>query len=465
MRRTGLVLVAVPLLSLLAPGAVADDFPTGTLIPGVACRNDPTQTYTLYLPGGYTDQRRWPVLYVFDPRGRSEMAAEIFREAAETYGWILMSSDNTRSDGPWEPNRKAVAAMGPELARYAFDPRRIYAAGFSGGAVVAWIVGLQTESLAGVIASGGRPVDPARPDKGGVPFALFGAAGEEEFNYEPMRRLDDLAARRGAPHRFEAFEGGHRWMPPELAREAVEWMELQAMRAGTRPADEALAADLYARDLAKAVALEREGRILDAWRRYGAIVRTFEGLHDVDSARLGVFRLGGSADLDRARDAEKAARRWHGRMLARVTRVLQRFVLPDRPASEADRLATDLRLTTLRRVAEEDSYKGVAARRVISSLSIRLSFYLPRDFFEARDYTRAAVVLELATTLDDTRPGPWYNLACARSRLGELQQALRALDRAVRAGYDDLESLERDEDLDPLRELPGYRRIVSELQP
>ena len=85
MPRTGFFLVTVLLPALFASGPVADELPTGTLIPGVACRNDPTQTYTLYLPGGYTDQRRWPVLYVFDPRGRSEMAAEIFREAAETY--------------------------------------------------------------------------------------------------------------------------------------------------------------------------------------------------------------------------------------------------------------------------------------------------------------------------------------------------------------------------------------------
>ncbi|MDH3255215.1 MAG: hypothetical protein OEM62_09505, partial [Acidobacteriota bacterium] len=89
----------------------------GTLVENIACTTDPTQTYTLYLPSTYTTERRWPVLFVFDPRGRSGMAAEIFLPAAERYGWILMSSDNTRSDGAWDPNFKAIAAMGPDAAR------------------------------------------------------------------------------------------------------------------------------------------------------------------------------------------------------------------------------------------------------------------------------------------------------------------------------------------------------------
>jgi hypothetical protein len=52
------------------------------------------------------------------------MAARIFKDAAERFGWII--ADNTRSDGPWESNRRAVAAMWPDaLMRYAVDERRI----------------------------------------------------------------------------------------------------------------------------------------------------------------------------------------------------------------------------------------------------------------------------------------------------------------------------------------------------
>ena len=98
------------LLALLvaagAAGAAPPSPPTGELVQGVECEVDPTQTYTLYLPSRFDPGKRWPGLLIFDPRGRSVRAAELFRDAAETYGWVLLASDNTRSDGPMEPNRR-----------------------------------------------------------------------------------------------------------------------------------------------------------------------------------------------------------------------------------------------------------------------------------------------------------------------------------------------------------------------
>jgi len=127
---------------LLAAGAIAAGGPpppTGRLVEGLRCESDPSQTYTLYLPSGYSPSRRWPALLVLDPRGRSVVAASLFRDAAEAHGWLLLSSNDTRSDGPAEPNVKALQALWPEVhERYATDARRIYAAGFSGTGMVAW---------------------------------------------------------------------------------------------------------------------------------------------------------------------------------------------------------------------------------------------------------------------------------------------------------------------------------------
>ena len=93
-------------------------------------------------PAATRPRGRWPALLVLDPRGRSVVAASLFREAAEAHGWILLSSNDTRSDGPAEPNVKALQALWPEVhERYATDPRRIYAAGFSGTGMVAWDLG------------------------------------------------------------------------------------------------------------------------------------------------------------------------------------------------------------------------------------------------------------------------------------------------------------------------------------
>lgn len=440
----------------------------GELTPNISCLGDPSQTYTLYLPTSYSAEFPRPVLFIFDPRGRSVMAAEIFRDAAERYGWILMSSDNTRSDGPWEPNFKAVRAMGPDVARYAFDKDRVYATGFSGGAMLAWIWAQQTRGVAGVISSGGRPVKPASEETE-VPFAHFGAAGEGEFNYLPTRELDQIAERLGAPHRFESFPGPHAWMPAELGGEAIEWMEVQAMRSGTRPIDETLVAELYEKDLARARELEEAGELLKAMRRYQAVVRTFEGLHDTRAAADRVARLANSPELERALSEEKSAHAYERAQLHQMARAVSRFrarpgETDSREVMSASELEIELRLPLLLATAEKDNATGLAAQRVLNSMAAQLGFYMPQDYFQARDYARAAVVLELAAKIGPPRSWVLYNLASAQAQLGKRKKAMSALTRAVEAGYSQADHMEQDPDLEPLRKLSEFQELLARLK-
>src|SRR5207248_1982499 len=76
--------------------------------------------------------------------------------AAARLGWIVMSSYNTLSDGPPEPNVAAVNAMLASAAGWSIDTSRLYLAGFSGTAraALAFAVALRGH-VAGVIAAGG----------------------------------------------------------------------------------------------------------------------------------------------------------------------------------------------------------------------------------------------------------------------------------------------------------------------
>ena len=103
---------------------------------------------------------------------------ELFHQAADRYGWILISSNDTRSDTTNEPNMKAINALGPELRRFAVDPRRVYATGFSGGGILAWWLGERTRGLAGVISVGSRLADNAAEE---LSFVHWGAAGDVDF--------------------------------------------------------------------------------------------------------------------------------------------------------------------------------------------------------------------------------------------------------------------------------------------
>jgi predicted esterase len=454
-------LAVVMLIVLAVTPAAAETPPRGEFVEGLSCASDPSQTYTLYLPSSYDPERRWPVLMVFDPRGRSVMAAELFREAAEDYGWVIISSDNTRSDTESDFNTPAVNALWPEIqTRYSPDNRRVYTAGFSGTVAFSGYLGQQTGALAGVIATGGLFVEKAFKD---TSYALFGAAGTADFNYREMRLLDGFLAEQGNPHRLEFFDGAHTWMPVSVARQAVEWMELQAMRLGTRPKDDALVARLYAADLAAGEELEAAGDTLGAHRRYEAIVRSFEGLGSVDEAKNHAHRLAAGPELERARKNEKKWDRYEVRRRKELDRTILQIEAAG-TSQQATMLVRELRIDDLLERAAIDGPEGQAAGRLLSSTYAATSYYMVRKFFAADKYGHAEAVLEVASQIRDDSPGVWYNLACARARSDKKPAALEALERAVELGFTDLEHIESDPDLESLHREEGYQAIVHRLR-
>ena len=362
----------------------------------VVSRADPAQTYTLVLPGSYDPAKKHPLLFVFDPRARGTMAAEIFREAADEQGWILISSNNTQSDGPWEPNEKAIRALYPEAERYAVDPKRVYAAGFSGTAAVAWSFGIRSRGgLAGVIGVGGRLLDGVPPRD--FNFAHYGFAGETDFNNREMRAIDAMLAT--VPHRFESFPADHRWITPALARDALRWLEVIAMKEGRRARDVACLANAYARDVAAAAALPPR----EALRRYQAIVRTFDGLVPIDDARAAVTRLEKDPHVRRELEAEK---KWDGfeeRFIRDTLQSLGTIVAELRSEDAPDmkgRLMREFRVVELKKRAAKDGAEGLAARRLLATVRAQMGFYLPRQFEERGEKAFAdacrAVAAEIA---------------------------------------------------------------------
>ena len=90
----------------------------------------------------------------------------------------------------------------------------------------------------------------------------------------------------------------------------------------------------------------------------------------------------------------------------------------------------------LRVLAELVSRKGLLQRAV--QLDRRLVELMPEDFL-AR-----------------------YNLACSLARAGCADEAIDALSRAILLGYDDLDHMESDPDLESLRTHPDFLALLGE---
>jgi TolB-like protein/Tfp pilus assembly protein PilF len=73
----------------------------------------------------------------------------------------------------------------------------------------------------------------------------------------------------------------------------------------------------------------------------------------------------------------------------------------------------------------------------------------------ARDYARRAL------TINPDDPLLLYNISCMYSLLGNPNEALDCLEKAVDKGYGQRDWVEHDSDLDPVRELPRFKRILE----
>lgn len=438
---------------------------TGHVVSPVQSLADPALSYAVFLPGDYSPARRWPVLFVLDPRGRGAFAAQLFQQAPERHGWIVMSSNDTRSDGAWEPNVRAMKAMLADAdARFAVDPRRLYLAGFSGTARGAWALalGMKPNAVGVLLAGGGAPHE--SPPARGLPFAVFGSAGTRDFNYLEMRDLDAKLDEAGAAHRFATFDGEHEWPPPAVASEAIAWLELRAMRRGLAPPDEKLADELHDRWVAGARAAESAGSLVDAAHAWREMERDFAGTETAREAHAEVERLTGLPAFQRERDERERAERWERARREEIERLMSTLA----SAGSIDEDGTIARVRelhhSLRARASDTSDVSLAAgaRRAIEHLASFVAFYTPRELSARHAYARATRVLELALTIHPDDELVWYNLACARARDGQRERALDALEQAIARGFHDRELLEHDDDLRSLRDTPRYRELLEQ---
>ncbi len=138
LRRLLLGSCAIISLFLTPPFAgLAQEFPKGQIIDKVICAKDKTFSYALYLPSAYSPDKAWPVIVCFDPRAQGRRPLDLLQAAAESHGYIVAGSLDSKN-GPLEPSQRAAKAVWADIReRFSIDSERIYAAGFSGGAEVA----------------------------------------------------------------------------------------------------------------------------------------------------------------------------------------------------------------------------------------------------------------------------------------------------------------------------------------
>ncbi len=458
----GKILAATCCLLCFAVASAQDTghLSSGMVIPKVICAGNPQQSYALYLPSTYSAGKSWPIIYAFDPGARGQIAVEAIRGAAEKSGYIVAASNNSRN-GEEAVSTQALRAIWDDTQRrFSINERRRYFAGMSGGARLAVAFAISCKGcVAGVMANAAGFPHGMKPS-GSLKFAYFAAVGDADFNFLEFFDLRSELEESGMQFRIRPFEGTHGWAPPDVWQEALNWMDLQAIRAGSLKADNARVKELYDTAMQRASHLLAQNDFLTAFREYQFTVKDFSGLTDTAVAQKEVKDLVADKRLKNARKQETAVAEDQRRIILRPSQQMQDLAAGNLSPEDFMALRSDL-AALLRQTQASGAGKDprlIPTRRALSGLVVE-AFEGGQFAISQKKYDIALQFFDLAVSGSDNPGWAYFQRACVYAITSDKKHMLAELKQASSDGYHDVLALNAPE-FQPFQSDPDFQEIL-----
>ncbi len=398
----------------------------GVVLPRVISTKHPEQSYAIYLPSQYVPEKYWPIVYAFDPGAQGSLPVERMKDSAERYGYIVVGSNNSRN-GSWKIEAEAAEAMLQDAQeRLAIDRRRVYFAGFSGGARLAAQLAQLCKCATGVLLNGAG-FEPEAFVPSDAPFVVFTGVGTYDFNYGEIVRMDDALEKLRYAHFLRRFDGPHQWAPSSAMDEALAWFRLQAMKSGRESRDDSFIAAVAAQEAGRAHAFELSGDRYAAWKEYRQAAEAIVGLTDNASLRSRAETL--EKDITVRESVKREAQEFEEQ--DRITRDISSELseLRRMPANRTDlRADVGQKITDLRGRADHEKHEE--RLRVLKRALAGVMVQAMEMGFECLDQKQPAIARDYFELACDADPGSVWalrNLAVSRALDGDRKGALQAL--------------------------------------
>jgi dienelactone hydrolase len=445
--------------------AAANTLAPGHIIDSVACADDASETYALYLPSGYNPAKSWPIIYAFDPGARGKLPVKLYKDTAEKYGYIIAASNNSRNFPSQTVSRAANAVWRDTHIRLTIDPRRVYMMGFSGGARVATGIALRCEpcAVAGVISHGAGY---SFPPSGRVRFAYFAFVGDQDFNWPEVVGLRHRDEECCSAFRLRVFVGQHQWAPPAIFEEAIQWLQLKAMQSGAAPPEPAFIDQQFSRAQTEADNAVRVKDAIAQLEAYRLLASDFSGLKEVGQYQAKLAALKKSPELKQALRKEQEAIDQQSSLTQELSSDLSAAGDAGLETQMALRTAIADGMNSLKSNAEHAKNEDT---RLILLRAFRQLWVQGIEAGQAalensKNYARAEFYFQLVSSATPDEPWPALLLAETYALRGDRKRACKNLREAVKRGLKNPDVIEQDANLQSLHPDPEFRRIVADLK-
>jgi len=442
-----------------------EEISNGKIIEKIICTQSPDHSYALYLPSSYSPEKKWPIIYALDPGARGALPLEHFHEAAETYGFILAGSNDSRN-GPWEPIFRAVIAVWNDTqGRFSIDLNRVYVTGFSGGSrAAAYFSRIVGKSVTAVIGCGAGLPSQMNPSEI-KPAFYCGMVGRKDMTYLEMMELDDKFDDTGVPHRFFVFDGIHEWPPESVCKRAVEWLEVVGMDRGIRSYDEDLVKRVFSFEYERALEQEKQGDLIISLSNYENLLSLFKEKIDTVFIEENIKRLKGSNEYFSALDIKNKIRTKELEFTKKFQGLLNLIGQNPVLSRDLEQVFEDFNIPSLKKmVSKVDKSESEMAFRLLYGLEIDAR-NMGWDNLNKKNPKKAALFLEIAVGANTNDPSRlrylYYNLAVAYALDRNNGKAIDNLKLAIKNGFEDLEYLKQDKSFDSIRDSSEFKKIIN----
>jgi len=257
----------------------------GAIMDGIKVNDTISETFAVYLPKTFEMEKKWPVLFVYDTKGRGKQAISMFKEAAEQQGYILAASNSVNDSLSLSQNILVSSRMFNTLfSMVPIQKNRVYTGGFSDGARLASLVPTFVRQVKGVISCS-SPVANREVLSSRNPFHFIGIVGVEDFNYITMLGTEKVLDKLKFPNNLLVFQGGQEWPKTSYITRAFEILTLASMAKGTLPKDEDFIEKTYRNNLGGVSELVTANKPLMADKLLEEMADVYRAFRNVDSLK------------------------------------------------------------------------------------------------------------------------------------------------------------------------------------
>lgn len=435
---------------LVKKGVVVDDLKVSDTL---------EESYSLYLPRDFRNDKAWPVLFIFDEEGRGKSAAHLFTPASEEQGYILVASNDISRQNELEKNALIASRLLQNVTqKLPIDFQQVSTAGSMAGAKAATSIPLIFDNIHGVIAVGDHWLNFDLLDQK-KNFAFIGIVGDEQFSASGMNHVTDALSRLKFPSQLYTYDGSSEWPDPEIIRSAVASLTLDAMRKKKRPVDQQLIADMYANDLARVNKLMSLNQLLNAANLLNIMEEKYDGFMTTSEIRLKQEQLSRSRNYTQQQREQSA-------ILQKESRLMDDFIYY---------LEEDIRTANFENLGwwnyqknqlDSLSRKENAEAKMSLRLKEFIKEYVQLKRRELKVDRRSSLESKLLANMLQTIFNPkafdaYRNIISLSAQDNDFQTAYFYLEEMLKHGYKDLDGLYNIEGTLGLRLTPEYNSIIE----